>query len=91
MQMGAGVLLDPKTVRDFKKDLKENLEREMREKANVNNGLEKRTVNATPHAATSGADMFDLYATWCISWRAKTDYNQTHFQHAQIPRQRLCD
>lgn len=69
MRMGTGVVLDPKTVRDFKKDLKENLEREMREKANISKGTEKRAVNATPRAAVAGADMFDLYVYMMLNMR----------------------
>ena len=50
--------LDLKTVRDFKKDLQEILEREARSKATK--AAEKRTINATPRAAVNvgGSDLY---------------------------------
>jgi DNA polymerase alpha subunit B len=58
--------LDLKTVRDFKKDLQENLEREVRGKQH-NKGLEKRTVAATPRAGINNGDMFDMYGVYALS------------------------
>jgi DNA polymerase alpha subunit B len=49
--------LDLKTVRDFKKDLHENLERDSRSK--VSKPAERRHV-ATPRAGLGG-DVFDMY------------------------------
>jgi DNA polymerase alpha subunit B len=61
MKMGAEEThLDPKTVRDFKKDLQESLEREIQRKVN-NPAPEKRTITATPRAGITSNDMFDLY------------------------------
>jgi DNA polymerase alpha subunit B len=60
MKMGAETKLDLKTARDFKKDLQEILEREVRSKAAK--GAEKRTVTATPRSgANAGGDAFDMY------------------------------
>ncbi|KIW03741.1 uncharacterized protein PV09_05048 [Verruconis gallopava] len=58
MKMGAETKLDLKTVRDFKKDLQETLEREARSK--VGKGAEKRAINATPRHAATGGDAFDM-------------------------------
>jgi len=61
MKMGAETKLDLKTTRDFKKDLQEILEREVRSKAAKS--TEKRTVGATPRAGGNvGGDAFDMYA-----------------------------
>jgi DNA polymerase alpha subunit B len=60
MKMGAEEThLDAKTIQDFKKDLQDSLEREIRGK--INKGPEKRTVAATPRAGVTNVDMFDLY------------------------------
>lgn len=58
MKMGPETKLDLKTTRDFKKDLKEILEREARNK--TAKGVEKRTVAATPRAG-AGGDAFNMY------------------------------
>ena len=57
MKMGAETKLDLKTAQDFKKDLKEILEREARSK--TAKGVEKRTVAATPRAG-AGGDAFNM-------------------------------
>jgi DNA polymerase alpha subunit B len=60
LKMGAeDTQLDLKTVRDFKKDLHENLERESRSKA-LNKPTERRPM-ATPRAGLSNGDVFDMY------------------------------
>jgi DNA polymerase alpha subunit B len=59
IKMGAEeTQLNFKTVRDFKKDLKEMLEREVREKADMR-GPGKR-IGATPRTGVNGGDMFDM-------------------------------
>jgi DNA polymerase alpha subunit B len=61
MKMGAEeTTLDLKTVRDFKKDLQEALERETRGKVQPK-GSERRTVGATPRAGMSSGDVFGAY------------------------------
>jgi hypothetical protein len=66
IKMGAEeTKLDLKTVRDFKKDLQENLEREVRGKLN-HKGLEKRMVSATPRGGMNNGDMFDLYEVYAL-------------------------
>lgn len=51
--------LDLETVQAFKKDMLEALERDNRGKANLR-GSEKKTVHATPRAATHSDDLFGL-------------------------------
>jgi DNA polymerase alpha subunit B len=50
--------LDLKTVRDFKKDLAEALERESRSRASKQG---ERRAAATPRAGLGGGDVFDMY------------------------------
>lgn len=60
MKMGEGVKLTLDTVRGFKQDVQEALERESREKAGRH--TEKRSANnATPRAAAGGSDMFGMF------------------------------
>lgn len=59
MKMGAETQMDLKTVRDFKKDLNDILERESRDKAQSRND-NRRAMNATPRAAISKGDMFGM-------------------------------
>jgi DNA polymerase alpha subunit B len=60
MKMGAeDTKLDLSTVRAFKKDIQEILERENRGKTHMRT-TEKRTVHATPRAATGGDDVFGM-------------------------------
>lgn len=59
LKMGAEeTKMDLETTRDFKKDLKETLERESRVKTAKSN--DKRTINATPRAGM-GNDVFGMY------------------------------
>ena len=51
--------LDLKTVRAFKKDIQETLERETRGKAHIRSA-DKRGVHATPRAATSNGDAYGM-------------------------------
>ena len=51
--------IDLKIARDFKKDLHEALERDMRARTNVR-ASEKKVVGATPRAARGGGDMFGM-------------------------------
>lgn len=61
MKMGAeDTTLDLKTVRDFKKYLQENVERENRSKAQPR-GSERRALGATPRAGVSNGDVFGMY------------------------------
>ena len=57
MKMGPETELGLKTVRDFKKDLQDALERESREKTLKVSG---RGVNATPRAAMGKGDVFEM-------------------------------
>lgn len=60
MKMGDEVKLDMESVRLFKRDVQEALERETRGKTGRQH--EKRsTVTATPRATTAGADVFGMY------------------------------
>ncbi|CAI7588341.1 unnamed protein product [Penicillium discolor] len=61
MKMGEGVTLTMQTVRGFKQDVQEALERESRDKAGRH--TEKRSANtATPRgAAAAGGDMFGMF------------------------------
>lgn len=60
IKMGEDVRLNLDTVRAFKQDVQEALERESRGRAGRQ--TEKRAaVTATPRAATAGADMFGMY------------------------------
>ena len=47
------------TVRDFKKDIQEALERDARGNVHVR-GTERRTIHATPRAAAASNDVFEL-------------------------------
>ena len=58
MKMGPETELSLKTVRDFKKDLQDALERESREKTLK---LGQRGVNATPRAAIGKGDVFGMW------------------------------
>jgi DNA polymerase alpha subunit B len=58
MKIGPETQMDLKTVRDFKKDLQENLERESNRKAQKH--VERRPVGATPRAGAAGADVFSM-------------------------------
>lgn len=60
IKMGSeDTMLDLKTVRAFKKDVQEILERETRGKAHMRSG-EKRSVHATPRVANSNGDAFGM-------------------------------
>lgn len=60
MKMGSELTkLDLSTVRAFKKDLQEMLERESRGKAHVRS-VDKRGALATPRSAGKGDDMFGM-------------------------------
>lgn len=61
IKMGEGVILTMQTVRGFKQDVQEALERESRDKAGRH--TEKRGANtATPRgAAAAGGDMFGMF------------------------------
>jgi DNA polymerase alpha subunit B len=61
IKMGEGVTLTMQTVRGFKQDVQEALERESRDKAGRH--TEKRSANmATPRgAAAAGSDMFGMF------------------------------
>jgi DNA polymerase alpha subunit B len=50
--------LEYKTVKDFKKDLQDALERDTRAKGH--HAAPRRTMAATPRAGASGGDMFDM-------------------------------
>jgi DNA polymerase alpha subunit B len=50
--------LEYKTVKDFKKDLQDALERDTRAKGH--HAAPRRSMAATPRAGTSGGDMFDM-------------------------------
>lgn len=50
--------LEYKTVKDFKKDLQDTLERETRSKGQ--HAAPRKTMAATPRAGVSGGDMFDM-------------------------------
>lgn len=61
MKMGSDLTkLDLTTVRAFKKDIQEILEREVRGKAHVRSA-DKRGSHATPRNAGRGGDAFDMY------------------------------
>jgi DNA polymerase alpha subunit B len=61
MKMGAEeTTLDLKTVRDFKKDLQEALERDSRGKIQSKTN-ERRAVGVTPRAGMSSGDVFGAY------------------------------
>lgn len=61
LKMGsAETQLNLDTARAFKKDIQEVLDREVKSKAHMR-GSEKRTVHATPRAATSTDDVFGMY------------------------------
>ena len=51
--------LDLETVRAFKRDIQEVLEREARGKANLR-GTDRRTVHATPRAVANSDDVFGM-------------------------------
>lgn len=60
IKMGAeNARMDYKTVRDFKKDLQDTLERESRAKGAHGHSAQKRTA-ATPRANTNG----DVFGMW---------------------------
>ncbi|KAK9856596.1 DNA polymerase alpha/primase associated subunit [Penicillium brevicompactum] len=60
MKMGEGVKLTISTVRGFKQDVQEALERESRDKASRH--VEKRgATTATPRAPAAGGDMFGMF------------------------------
>jgi DNA polymerase alpha subunit B len=60
LKMGAhDTQLDLKTVRDFKKDLQENLERESRAKTLAKTN-ERKSVMATPRAGFGGVDVLSM-------------------------------
>lgn len=60
IKMGDGVTLTLDTVRGFKQDVQETLERESRDKAGRH--TEKRGgVTATPRAPAAGGDMFGMF------------------------------
>jgi DNA polymerase alpha subunit B len=59
MKMGAETQMDLKTVRDFKKDLNDILERESRDKAQSRHN-DRRAVNATPRTAINKGDVFGM-------------------------------
>nr|POE62428.1 dna polymerase alpha subunit b [Quercus suber] len=59
-KMGAeNTKLDTKTVRDFKKDIQDTIERESRGKTHVIYGTAKKTI-ATPRAGGAGNDVFGI-------------------------------
>lgn len=74
MKMGADLTkLDLGTVKAFKKDIQEILEREVRGKAHVRSA-DKRGAHATPRNAGKSGDAFDmyLYENAPIQWLLKT-------------------
>lgn len=52
--------LDAPTVREFKKDLQETVEREARSKSHMRSA-DKRGTYATPRNAAKGGDVFGMY------------------------------
>ena len=61
IKMGAEQMrMDLATVREFKKDLQETLERESRGKAQARIA-EKRVAHATPRSVQKGDDFFGMY------------------------------
>lgn len=67
MKLGAeNTDLNYKTVRDFKKDLQDALERESRGKAQIHST--KKTVNNTPRPAPTG-DVYGVYVYSFQNWK----------------------
>jgi DNA polymerase alpha subunit B len=55
-------MLNLETVRAFKKDVQDALERESKGKSHVRGGTDKRNgVGATPRAVTTNGDVFGMY------------------------------
>ena len=70
MKMGTEqTTLDLNTVRAFKKDLQEMLERDSRGKPH-HRSADKRSAHATPRSATKGDDVFGMYVGWAFEFGA---------------------
>ena len=66
IKMGAETLLNLDTAREFKKDIQEVLDREVKGKAHMR-GSEKRTVHATPRATVTNDDVFGMYVALSLA------------------------